>query len=198
MKWKIPAGLRYAIYNFFTTVVWRDQRPRAMYRRNRVAVNDFRASERLYFRWFSNWLDASDSDYEIRPENVPIPNQSVNRSRHGGRCWFVLIREPPLDSCDEEGERNKARRQLLMGVVRLRRCELPPPTTICGKSYSFAVEHNPSNHNYQHCEIGVYEDGWRLNGPSSSMKKAVKKYYRVKVAERAVLILHPEIATQDS
>jgi hypothetical protein len=163
-----------------------------MYRRDRPTTNDFHDSECLYFRWFNDWLDGEKA---IRPDNVPIPNQSVNRSRHGGKCWFVLLPEPAIEGDKSCGER--ARRQLLMGIVQIRMNGLLPPTRLDGKRYSFSVEHDPLDHNYQHCEIRVYQEGLRLTDKKSAGIKIVKKYYRVKVAKKAVLVLHPEIATRD-
>ena len=64
-----------------------------------------------------------------------------------------------------------------------------------GQRYDFVVQHDPCEHNYQHCEIRVFN---QLGHVTKDVNKAVKKYYRYKVAEAATLLLRPETATKGS
>lgn len=183
VAWIIPCGLRVGVYRFFAKYVWRDDRPKAMRRQGRVIVERFTSSEWLYFRWFSDWFE---TEGQLRSSQVPIPDQSVNRRGCGGRCWFVLVPEP---ACNVE----RVHRQLGQGIVAIKVSDIPEEFMDGEQRYSFLVQHDPEDHNYQHCEIRVFGQRGRLD--KSTIAKAVKLYYRFEIAKAARLLLRPEVAT---
>lgn len=166
-----------------------------MYCRGRPIVPVFEDGERIFFRWYRNDVNDTfikhDNPTGITPNQVPIPDQSVNRSGLGGRFWFVLM--------PERDEPHDLRlRKLCMGVLKLTIDCIPNPTNDDGVNYTFLLERDPLRDNYQHCEIRVYKDGLRQTASDRNqlkklIPKAVKKYYRAKIAEAAQWELLPEV-----
>lgn len=146
-----------------------------MWQKARPLIEAFGESEVLFFRWFLNWtLD----DQTIRPAHLPSPNQSVNRSGLGGRCWFVLMPDPESQSLPH----------LCKGIVRIDIRDIPASFG----DITFRVEHDPTPHNYQHCEIRAFRNGQKLD----EIPKPAKKFYQTELAKRAKLILASEIKTR--
>ncbi len=132
-----------------------------------------------------------DNPTGITPNQIPTPDQSVNRSGLGGKCWFVLMPEPkePVEL------RN---RKLCMGILKLLANPMPTPVKNDKAIYTFVLEHDPLPENYQHCEIRVYKDGVRqTTADRKKLKKLipknVKKHYRAKMAEAVSWELLPEV-----
>jgi hypothetical protein len=162
---------------------WGGPRPRENYQLGRPISPRFEPSERVAFRFYRNdvGLDGKLKAAAIRP-----PNQSVNRLGLGGKAWFVLL---PAPDCPAENRR----KQLCMGVVTIAVNQIPSGCAENKKQYLFSVEHDPLDHNYQHCEIRWYEDGHRIpskiNGKDVKLPTGVKKYYREEIANRAIVYL---------
>lgn len=184
MARKVSRTLRIIAYEVWQCALWRDVRPRACYRNGRDICDQFQPGEELYLRWFSDWIDERDA---LRPAHIAFPDQSVNRSGFGGRCWHVLLPEPAFDKA-------QTRRRLSQGILKLPASSVPSPITESGQLYSFAVKHDPEEHNFHHCEIRVYRNGQRARD-NKSTTKIVKKYYRTKIAEHVKILLRPEVAT---
>jgi hypothetical protein len=123
-----------------------------MYQRGRhpVAVQD---TELLFARWFS---DHMDGDGKPRAENLIAPDQSMNRSGLGGRCWYVLVPDPT----DEPA---KAMKTLCRGIVRVAAPDLSMQMVADGKVFTLRIEPDPLDHNYHHCELHLFRDGQRLS-----------------------------------
>ena len=208
---KSPCALRQLTYSVFKTLIWRDTRPKKMLRGTRSIVNDFVNDERLFFRWYVDWVE---HDGKVSRANVPTPDQSVNRSKHGGKSWFVLI----PDVCERgDSDYSEKMRRLCQGAYTFLVREIPEPTTENGHSYAFRVEHDPEENNYQHCEIRIFRDGYRVKEmPPRSRKYAtvdlsgtilekvsktevdkVKLYYRHKIAEAATKAIKAMIGTKE-
>ena len=164
-----------------------------MRRGNRDVANDFEQRENLSFRWFSDWVI---DDGRLNPDQIPIPNQSVNRESLGGRCWYVLI--PRSRGNEAESQRREPiRRRLCQGIVQITVNGIPSPYVgTDGSTYTFHVNHDPLDDNYHHCEICGLRDGERLHAKKQT--KFVKKHYRTMVADAASLVLKPEIGTGKS
>ncbi len=165
-----------------------------MRRHNRDVVPVFEGGEQVFFRWYRNDIKEEfrneDNPTGITPNQIPTPDQSVNRSGLEGRCWFVLIPE-----AEESVERRN--RKLCMGILKLAAGRMPTPTTEGNAVYTFVLEHDPLPENYQHCEIRVYKDGVRQTAVDrKKLKKLipnkVKLHYRAKMAEFAAWELLPE------
>ena len=193
VTWIVPCRLRCAAYRLLARWVWKDDRPARMYRAERATLDDFDDDELLYFRWFSDWVTRDEKgSTRLRPAQIPVPNQSVNRSKHGGKCWDVLIPEPASD--------RDLPRRICQGVVCVPVSGIPEP--LDGR-FEFRVEHDPDDHNYCHCEVRVFDDDVRVvrAGNKWSVSKgqatAIKKYYRVAMAGASIL-LWPEVATRGS
>jgi hypothetical protein len=186
VPWIVPCPLRKAAYCLAVRFYWEGRdRPEQMRADGRPPYQDFEPSEVLSFRWFSTDCEADGS---IRRNNLPVPNQSVNRSKHGGRAWHVLIPEPWPDDV-------RTKRNLCMGIVQMSVAGVPDDYGENGASYQFVVEHDPMNHNYCHCEIRVYKNGRRLTKEELKKAKGAKKHYRDGVYKAAKTILRPEVAT---
>lgn len=153
--------------------------------RGRTTLQHFDLSESLFFRWFSDYFEADGS---IRRSNIGIPDQSVNRGRHGGRAWHVLIPEP-------EPKTAETQKHLCMGILRLPVSGIPGSFQEGNASIAFVVEHDPEEHNYCHCEIRVYRNGHRLTKDELKKAKLVKKFYRNEMFKAVKLLLHAEVST---
>lgn len=151
-------------------------------------------SETLYFRWFNDWIG---SDQKIEQNHIPMPNQSVNRSGHGGKCWFVLIPDP-AESDEGPNENMRRNRRLCQGIVCLVASRIPTGIEINGRKYTFRVEHDPETYNFQHCEIRIYCDGEHILDKRQLDKRkhtAAKKHYRASMCDCVRIILRPEVST---
>lgn len=167
-----------------------------MIRNGRPEVQVFEDHEWLYFRWFSDWCGSEHQNpARISQNHIPIPDQSVNRSGLDGRGWFVLM-------CEPNEEKQRANRKLCQGILAFKYANLPSPLTFQQSEYTFKCEHDPLEHNYQHCEIRVYRDGARLTGSDwkavERKLKVVKKYYRQIMADVVERALEAEVGTQSS
>ena len=85
-----------------------------------------------------------------------------------------------------------------MGIVQREIATLPREFVYQGDVYTFVLEHDPLEHNYQHCEIRIYRNGNRLTKNELKKAKAAKLYYRHEMASRATLLLLPEVAQTES
>jgi len=184
----VPCWLRIWAYGV-ACLWWSGERPPNMYRRERGIDERVAPDEYLYYRWFSNWVD---SDRRIHADQMKMPDFSANRSGHGGRSWYVLLPEP-------NDEQPLARRKLCQGIVCFRASEIPLPCVVEERTYVFAVEHDPLEHNYQHCEICVYHEGSRVakegRGLPRSEWKQVKKHFRTAMREVAKVYVGAETTT---
>lgn len=161
-------------------------------RRNSRPVRECSLADgEFYFRWYSDWMD---NDLAVRSDNLQPPNQSVNCGSWGGRPWYVLIPDPmqPKTAADETA---RQRRRLCMGIVAA--LTVPDDYVEGSVTYHFALEHDPLEYNYHHCEIRVYRDGQRLSDAdlSKGPGKKAKKHYRIRLAEHCRIILLPEVGT---
>jgi hypothetical protein len=153
-----------------------------MLQNGRPADPLFDPNEALFFRWSKT--DLTD-DNQIRPENMRIfrvPDQSVNRSKHNGRDWHVLLPNPEYPNSPA---------WLCMGVFRISVSDVPAPVTRSGAVHELRVEHAPDKLNFEHCELRVYKNGVR----EQSRKKvpdAVKKEFRTAVFQAAELVIVPD------
>jgi hypothetical protein len=100
-----------------------------------------------------------------------------------GRPWFVLFAKP-------RSEKEKIISQLYMGILSFRACDLPQAYALNSSAFTFCVDHDPEDFNYQHCEIRVFDGPSRMKQKPA---KLVRKHYREWIAERAWLVLHSEI-----
>lgn len=169
-----------------------------MYRRGRPVDDEFNDNEFVFFRWFNNHLE----DGEIRPVNMTTPDQSMNRSRFGGRCWHVLIPDAGTDP-------ERAKHLVCMGVVRAPAPVFAVSIEQDGVLFEFHVEHDPLDHNYGHCELRVCRNGSRLpRAQADKLKsaekkawKAAEKWFRTEmrkaVRKREIrIVLRPEVGTR--
>lgn len=87
-----------------------------------------------------------------------------------------------------------------MGIVKITRADVPVDFVEAGRTYRFALEHDPLDHNYQHCEIRVYLDGRKLQKTDleKGAGKKAKLHYRTVLARNARILLEPEVATAGS
>jgi len=202
VKLVVPCAIRKWAYAILRRWLWNgDSRPTTMFRRGRgivpIALDDI-----LCFRWFNDFVE---KDGSLRPANIFIPDQSMNRRRFPGfrgRCWHVLIPNPEDDS-------ERASRNCCTGVVQLRAADVTLETSQNGVLFSFRVDHDPLEHNYGHCELRVYRNGVRLQKLDADGLKyadkvpwtAAKKWFRTEVAKVARnrefrLVLRPEVSTK--
>jgi len=162
--------------------LWLNSRPRANRRCGRPVVNRFSPGETLWFRFYR---DDFDADGTLKPHRMSPPDQSMNRQSLHGRSWFVLLAAP-------RSSRAKRITQLYMGIVAVSVASLPRAPTHLGGNYEFRVEHAPLDHNYQHCEVRLYQDGNRL----LKANKAIKKYYREVLVDRVSICLEAEVSSK--
>jgi hypothetical protein len=176
--------------------VWRSDRPKAMWRRGRPVVNDFGHDEPLFFRRYSNELEEGRIGKETSGR-IPVPDQSVNRKKHGGRFWHALIPAPNAPA-------DRIKTWIGQGVLEVPIVAVPPPTIIEGTEFSFQVEHDPEDHNYGHCEIRMYRDGKRISKNEADAEKKdakhrirmAKKYYRAAFVGKTILRIVPDVSTK--
>lgn len=170
-----------------------------MIRAGRPVDQPLDRSETVFLRWYSDWFE---DDGEFRPAQMAMPGQSVNRSGHGGRSWFVLIADPPETADHPEAFQFKARRQLCMGIISMESSILPLRTgEIDGKHFSFRIDHVPEEHNYQHCQIEMI-DGDTVVTDQKNWRKA-RKWFRTELAKewrkgRIAYTLRAEVATKQT
>jgi hypothetical protein len=176
---KVSCRTRQILYFLFTWLVWFNDRPRAMWQKSRPARPDFADDERLFIRWFSNWMEEGGRP---RPAHLATPDQSSIRSGFGGKFWHVLMPEPE----------SKGLPNLCKGVLEICVRDLPQP----GEGMTVAVVHDPMPHNYGHCEIRAFGGGVRLNKKSMTAKQKV--YYQTELAKKIQLALIPELLTRDA
>jgi hypothetical protein len=165
-----------------------------MYRNSRPVDTVFSGGELLYFRLFSDWVEAG----RFAESQIPCPDQSVNRTQHGARPWYVLIPEPTPNVPESPEELNRRRRTIHMGLVRMQAADVPRDYEERGNTYQFVLEHDPLDHNYHHCEIRIYRNGHRLSKNELRKATAAKKHYRHEMSLAAKMILSPAIATGKS
>lgn len=175
--------IAYGVYR----CMWCSSRPKSNRRNGRNAVDQFEVNEIVTFRIYQRDVDTSG---HLKSSGMPVPDQSMNRLGIGGAPFFVLLPEPSQTH-------QKNRKRLCMGIVAVRVKNLPKRTIYNGKSYLFRLEHDPTDHNYHHCELRMYLNGSRVRRSGNlfrgASEKAVKKYYREILADRARLLLHSEV-----
>lgn len=147
-----------------------------MLRNDRDDDQNFDPDEFLYMRWGK--ADLTDDD-RVRPENIRCPDQSVNREKHNGRDWFVLLPDP---------EHPKSPAWLCMGVLRFRVSNVPKPIEHAGSEHTFSVVHDPTDRNFHHCELRAFKDGRR--NPKKVAREA-KKHFRTALGLAVELVIAP-------
>lgn len=156
--------------------------PKCMLQNGRPADPLFEPDETLFIRWSKSELT---DDNEIRPENMRalrLPNQSVNRSKHDGRSWHVLLPNPEFAKSDA---------WLCMGVFRVKVADIPASIPRSGVTHEFKVEHDPITLNFQHSELRVYKDGTREQN-RKKIHETVKKEFRTAFFQAAELVIIPD------
>lgn len=168
-----------------------------MIRADRPVDQPLDRTEAVFLRWYSDWFANGG---EFLPAAMAMPGQSVNRSGHGGRSWFVLLADPVEKTALAPAEhQQKARRQLCMGIISMESSILPLQTgEIDGKHFTFRIDHVPEDHNYQHCQIEMV-DGDSIVTDDKQWRK-VRKWFRTELAKewrtgRIAYLLRAEEAT---
>lgn len=171
---EISCDLRWAMHAFAVRYLWRqNDRPHSMFQRGRAAQDDIEDAESFYYRVFSNHM----RDNQLTRGQLPYPNLSVNRTKHGGKWWHVLLPDPPPAGQEDDSLRDRRLKNLCMGVVQF---NIPEITCeFDGVSFRFVVEHDPCPHNYCHCEFRIYSGATPMQKADLkgvAGKKAVKHY----------------------
>ena len=182
---------RWLLYWLAAVFAWRSRRPRDCYQKNRAELIPLPADTRLFFRFFCN--NATPSGLPTKA-GIPCPDQSVNCLVGGGRPWFLLLPEPGQN-------RKQNHRGRCSGIVELQRDAFPLAFAIGKINYTARVEHDPKEHNYQHCEIRIYANGVRVQLEDAKRldqrdyEKLVTTY-RAMLAKRIQLTLWPNRCTK--
>lgn len=135
--------------------------PIEMIRGNRAADPGFVPEERLYFRIpphppYFNTKKSGDKRIDLTA--IQLPDQSVNRSKHGGRPEFVRCNVYPGTKGQCDG-RHHSWPVAYLNVRDANRDVL----TAGSAAFSTRVEHVPLQYNYFHSEIRAYKpDGSRI------------------------------------
>lgn len=182
MTW-LYSRIRYGVYAFKRTILWRGRhRPPRLFRFGRAVDTDFSSDELLFIRCTLDWFDAEGN---VNPAYVGFPNQSTNRSKYS-KPRDVLLPD----------QRPESRTWLLWGVVSLRVSSIPSkiigPQPHCIE-YTFSVEHEPENDNYSHSELSVYKQGKREN-KGKKINQEVKKAYREHLARMLSKVVNPLVS----
>jgi hypothetical protein len=146
--------------------------PPEMCGRKRPLDPCFSPEEYLYIR-FKELLGDMPS-----PSGIRIPNQSVNRSKHGGQPEWVLLPD-----------------WLNWGYGSFKVADIPPfLMSDSGQvRFNFRVEHDPKECNYYHSEIRAYRDTdvqplTKISGKNKEMKAT----FRMIIAERIQPLKMPD------
>jgi len=181
MRDEICGVYRRLVYFFNKQVNWGGKcRPYRMFqeaRPNQIFLGD----EVLYFRCRKDWLEPNGNN--IKPANIPFPNQSVNRQKYS-KPKDVLL--PSMEA--------KTKEWIFWGVARVFVRDIPEDMKTQGSakakevSYEFCVVHDPENDNYSHSEIRVKKDGAEVKKVNS---QKIKKAYRTDLSFKSKIIIKP-------
>lgn len=179
---------RCLLYWLAAVFAWRGRRPRDCYQNNRTELIPLPADTKLFFRFFCN--NATPDGLPTKAA-IPCPDQSVNCLVGGGKAWFLLLPEP-------NQRRKQNHRGRCSGIVELKREEFPMTFPVGDLVYEARVEHDPKDHNYQHCEIRIYENGEHVTRESLDQIAYDKLVaaYRAIIRKRVRLILWPNRCTR--
>lgn len=171
-----PCFHRFISYWLAVVFAWRRRRPKHCYRNERPTLNPLPTDTKLYFRFFCN--NAAPNGLPTKA-GIPCPDQSVNSLVGDGESWFLLLPEPGQN-------RKQNHRGRCSGIVELDRSVFPIAFHVGKTKYTAEVEHDPKEHNYQHCEIRIYTNGTRV---SSNAAKTLdqREYEKLISAYRAVI-----------
>lgn len=156
---------------------------RAMHRRSRPLDNEFAGGERLYARVKPNVMAFSNGEITANSFDwVHCPDQSLNRVKHGGRSWMVLM---PVESEDESRSRD---RLFKWGILSVYVSDLE--RTIAGRvgTVQFRVEHAPIDSNYHHCELHAFVGSERITKEESEAVRPPSVWRDVRKAFRTELL----------
>ena len=183
---------RFVLYWTAVIFAWRRRRPERCYRNNRPKLTPLPENTKLFFRFFCN--NAAPNGLPTKA-GIPCPDQSVNSLVGDGEPWFLLLPEPGQT-------RKQNHRGRCSGIVELDRTAFPIQILNFGTTvYTADVEHDPQDHNYQHCEIRIYANGSRvsLDAAKRLNQREYEKLvsaYRAIIAKRIGMLLWPNRCTQ--
>jgi len=170
IRWRCCA--RRSAY-FILRILWRNHRPKRMYRRGRAPDQSFGPTEELYVRCTADECQSLGDKATIKPAALRVASQSFNRQRYS-KIRDVLLPSPDIP---------KSRSWILAGVAVCAVKSVPAQVLDgTGAVCRFQVEHDPLDDNYSHTELRAYVNGERRLELSRKVKKECQTILALKLA----------------